>query len=117
MHVPEHKTREIQDLIITNGVKETMDGFLNKLDKGIPSVNTVQYPVAYPCGICGRNCANNPNKKSEQSYGCDACQKWFHYNCLRLTGSEHFVRKRRCMWKCADCRASTSRKQRKNYLQ
>ena len=53
--VPEHKTREIQDLIITNGVKETMDGILNKLDKGIPPVNTV--PVAYPCGICGRNCA------------------------------------------------------------
>jgi len=105
--VPEYKTRQIQDLIITNGVKETMNRILDKLDSGIPSANAAL--VAYPCGVCWQNCASNPNKDG-QSIGCDECQKWFHYKCLGLTGSERFLRKRKSTWKCQDC---TSRKQRK----
>jgi len=56
------------------------------------------------CGSCEKQCVEEPDSLTEQSIACDSCNKWFHYSCMKIKGSENFLKSTASSWKCVTCR-------------
>ena len=55
-------------------------------------------PVEYRCPLCDKKCVDDPKTESEESIGCDGCDRWFHQSCARVGNA---YRKRK--WFCDQC--------------
>lgn len=42
-------------------------------------------------------------KNVNESIACDECNCWFHYKCVKLKGTEHFLLKQNTTWFCGGC--------------
>lgn len=63
----------------------------------------------YKCEKCDKVCVENPKNFDEDSIGCDgaACESWFHYKCVGLTGQEPFLARSSSKWFCDECKRKT----------
>ena len=78
-----------------------------KSDFGQPSTSQSSHNLTSDsiclCGICKKECIEDPHKLEENSIGCDKCSGWYHYPCVNLTGSEPCITKKRAKWYCPSC--------------
>jgi len=57
------------------------------------------------CGVCASQCPEEPKEFNEMSIGCDRCNKWFHWQCVNVTGNESFILDN-LTWVCHNCQES-----------
>ncbi|XP_014664454.1 PREDICTED: uncharacterized protein LOC106806842 [Priapulus caudatus] len=107
--VPELVTRNIEKGVIDRAVKKAMESMLVAIESSEPTQNT-----DYPCGMCDEVCQAHPVATEENSICCDNCDRWFHYICAGIQGSENFLKKRKVNWKCSGCTPKRRVRQRKN---
>lgn len=74
--------------------------------------------VQFPCGVCEKACIDTEMSPeadfSESSVGCDGCEKWFHFHCVGLTGTESFLKpSSKLKYYCPNCQEFPTHK-RKN---
>ena len=50
----------------------------------------------YPCGICSKECKTS-------TVMCETCDKWFHFRCLGLRGTEPELAEDAPAWMCKHC--------------
>ncbi|XP_038075987.1 uncharacterized protein LOC119743813 [Patiria miniata] len=101
----------IRKVVTDKSVRKVMESILVRIEKSRPSSNAVH--VAYPCGVCNEECDSDPGEDGRSSIGCDVCNRWFHYSCVGIQGSEGFLKKRKSVWKCSACNSKTKGKKRK----
>lgn len=58
----------------------------------------------YMCPTCGNICPDDPQTQTEQSIGCDACNRWYHQSCQGVTDPTKIK-----VWKCNVCKTSKRR--------
>ena len=58
----------------------------------------------YCCPVCNLVCLDSPVSVGDNSICCDACNKWFHFKCVKLHGSENFLKRSVSTWKCPKCK-------------
>ena len=107
--MPELETGSVHDIVTERAVKKTMDSMLDRLACAVPNTT-----ADYPCGVCGEVCEDQPKETSENSVCCDGCDRWFHYGCVGISGSESFLKKRKQSWRCTGCKPSNSKRTRRN---
>ena len=103
--LPELSSRKVEGIVRERAVKRTMDTMLDKLESITPNVK-----VDYPCGICADVCEKNPAQADDNSIACDSCDRWFHYSCEGIVGSEAFLKKRKVLWTCSGCKPRKRRR-------
>ena len=111
--IAELSSGAIHKVVTDNSVRKVMDSILVRISKNELSSTTSQIHVAYPCGVCNEECESDPGEDGRSSIGCDLCNRWFHFCCVGIKGSEEFLKKRRSAWKCSACNSKTKGKRRK----
>ena len=65
--------------------------------------SNVEISSDYTCSICQKVCIDSPKKFRQKSIECSKCEFWYHMRCVRVTGSEPFVKDPSISWKCYRC--------------
>ena len=94
--------------LLTGSVKKSMAMTATCDSEPVMSnyIGTTESVVDFPCGKCGAECLEEPKESKEMSIGCDCCDKWFHWQCANITGSECFILDN-LTWFCNSCKQNT----------
>lgn len=68
-------------------------------DTATPSSSAVEFA----CSICKTECIDEPDLFEDMSIYCDLCTKWFHWVCVKVTGTEKFLKRKTLKWFCPLC--------------
>lgn len=98
--IPRKKKQALRTKIQALGERE------NKKQKIQETSNTVD---VYVCPICDQICAEEPEDEGSASIGCDKCNNWYHYKCVKLRGNELFLKDSASTWFCTTCKRGKGR--------
>lgn len=73
------------------------------------STNAQSSTTSHYCGLCNKECVDNPSTDAEQCIQCDGCDKWVHFSCAGLDGSESCLTSDED-WFCQKCQPEKSSK-------
>ena len=62
--------------------------------------------AGYFCPLCKSECLDSPTLTEDNSIGCDASNKWFHFRCVKLKSNENCLKRNGSTgstWKCPSC--------------
>ncbi|KAK3102031.1 hypothetical protein FSP39_008246 [Pinctada imbricata] len=94
--IPRKKKQSLHSKLQALGEKSSSSKAMTPLHEEASTSSASDY-------ICTKACEEHPNQMSDQSIGCDKCDRWFHYGCVNLTGKEAFLTSKRARWYCNFC--------------
>ena len=103
MELYDHLVEYFTKINISELIKKYLDEVVQKA-KSVQLRHSVNFTenkkdiikdIKYPCGVCFKECEEIETlrrpKFSDFSVECSTCNKWFHYQCVQLSGSETFL--------------------------